>query len=199
MANPNPKGLAIRLWQVADRASESEDFGLKLCEKCHTENSSFFVNLGDSMKDSQKFRDEFAEVNSKLNVLRDMMEEIQMKEAQINVQLEDLKRLSNEVETIKQSSSSEFAEVEHVKKWCDLFAKKVDLMANDIKSVASSVASTDSKINIFNEKNARKNNIIVFNLVENSHFSKAKDKEIMSGLFKALLPGTDISKDIRLI
>ncbi|ESO04378.1 hypothetical protein HELRODRAFT_172748 [Helobdella robusta] len=78
-----------------------------------------------------------------------------------SVRLEDLKRLSNEVETIKKSSSCEFAEVEHVKKW-----------------------------------NARKNNIIVFNLVENSHFSKAKDKEIMSGLFKALLPETDISKKI---
>ncbi|ESO12133.1 hypothetical protein HELRODRAFT_158578 [Helobdella robusta] len=124
------------------------------------------------------------------------MEEIQMKEAQINVQLEDLKRLSNEVGTIKKSSSSEFAKVEHVKKWSDLFAKKVDLMANDIKSVASSVASTDSKINICNERNARKNNIIVFNLVKNNHFSKAKDKEIMSGLFKALLPETDISKEI---
>ncbi|ESO11765.1 hypothetical protein HELRODRAFT_166802 [Helobdella robusta] len=92
--------------------------------------------------------------------------------------------------------NTEFAEVEHVKKWSDLFAKKVDLMANDIKSVASSVASTDSKINICNERNARKNNIIVFNLVENSHFSKAKDKEIMSVLFNALLPETDISKEI---
>ncbi|ESO11833.1 hypothetical protein HELRODRAFT_166893 [Helobdella robusta] len=175
---------------------EPDDYGLKLCEKCRAENCSVLAGLVEGLKDTPKLKDELSEINNNINVLKLLIEDIQKKEFQINTQLDDLKKLSSDVEFLKQSSLSGSAEVEKVRKFSDLFSNKVDNMACDLKTVVCSVAATDGRINLNNERNLRKNNIIIFNITEDSQFSRNKDKEAVLRLLKVLLPDFDFSKEI---
>ncbi|ESO00464.1 hypothetical protein HELRODRAFT_175903 [Helobdella robusta] len=129
---------------MPEKATEPEDCGLKLCEKCRTENGAFFDNLGTGLKDPQKLVNGFV---SRVETL----------EGAINELKEELISLS--------------------KKNREFFTRMF--------------TTAGTKIELNNDRERRKNNIIIYNLEEKENNPKVS----VGGLLKKIA-GIDLETDV---
>lgn len=174
---------------ISELKTAAELLGFHLCESCLKSNKACIKKFADENakepKDQLKtLTEEVAELKVVIRTTDKLMEAISEQRTQIEELQQSLKEL-NKVSVRKLDENKQ-----ETKLWSSLFENKVETL---ITKVQGSVTDTKDKIEINNERQRRQNNVIVYNLTEDS--GKSKEKELVSKLLKEVT-GKKIEKEI---
>ena len=73
-------------------------------------------------------------------------------------------------------------EKEMNKKWSDLFTENVVQIKDDMKTMQKTVSDTKQSMAVNADRNARRNNLVIYNFPEDDKHTKSKDKEFINEL-----------------
>ncbi|ESO02987.1 hypothetical protein HELRODRAFT_173822 [Helobdella robusta] len=162
------------------KCTDNDNLGLKLCEecmKCNREKLQILVetekaaslDLGPSLEVyKSEMRDITHSMMSKMEILEKAIyaqneEWSDLRKRMENISIISLKQLEdNEKITKKTVEKSE----QVLMKYSEAVKGKVDTLATDVKKMQKSILDTTTKIDINNDREKRKNNIILYNLDE---------------------------------
>ena len=189
-----------------DSVEAAAKLGLHMCDKCLRENVDSLKTLLNNHSTEERVTILANEVGVISSALRDDVAKsgevrilLKRSEAVVEVleaQKKQLEKMMIELLEISRDSVARHEEnTKSSRTWSDLFKNKVELLATDMKIVQKSVEVTKSTIDINNDRQRRKNNIVAFNVPENETNSRLKDKEIV---LKILLEvsGMDMEGDV---
>lgn len=198
-----PLGIKTRSESNTEKKSVKELLGLNLCDncyKCNEERLKILTSNVDESKDQCKVNESLTEIRE----IKKMMQENEMRQTEIDEhrmqmielknKLDDLQEMNKKMDVIERMLKENSIEKKQIqerlqenkqeaKKWSDLFTEKVETLATHVKKVQTNVIDAKEKIESSDEKLKRRNNIVIYNLPENS---KAKDKDMILKLMKEI-------------
>ncbi|ESO11977.1 hypothetical protein HELRODRAFT_158358 [Helobdella robusta] len=162
------------------KCTDNDNLGLKLCEECMKCNREKLQILVETEKvASLDFGPSLEVYKSEMrDITHSMMSKMEILEKAIYAQNEEWSDLRKRMENISIISLKQLEDNEKITKktvekseqvlmkYSEAVKGKVDTLATDVKKMQKSILDTTTKIDINNDREKRKNNIILYNLDE---------------------------------
>ncbi|ESO04348.1 hypothetical protein HELRODRAFT_172715 [Helobdella robusta] len=182
MENTNPN-ITARTKKVTNKMSDIA--GLHLCEGCRKVNEERIKTLTNYEEEGllvaiKQLEEKMA---NEVRCLTQMMEKVTFREEMLKEQMREQTNLKNSLNEVKNQVAKE---EEMTKKWNEVVKGNIESLTTNVKEIHSSVLDTKNHLDVANERDIRRNNLVIFNIPENESFSWKADKEKMLQLLKEI-------------
>ncbi|ESN91336.1 hypothetical protein HELRODRAFT_165358 [Helobdella robusta] len=182
MENTNPN-ITARTKKVTNKMSDIA--GLHLCEGCRKVNEErikTLTNYGEErlLVAIKQLEEKMA---NEVRCLTQMMEKVTFREEMLKEQMREQTNLKNSLNEVKNQVAKE---EEMTKKWNEVVKGNFESLTTNVKEIHSSVLDTKNHLDVANERNIRRNNLVIFNIPENESFSWKADKKKVLQLLKEI-------------